>query len=126
MNSKVDFFLKEKSCCLVTKSCPVARQAPPSMGFSRQEYWNGLLVPSAGDLPNPGFEPRSPALWAYSLPLSHQGSPLSSVHFSRSVISNSLQPHGLQHARPPCLSPTPGFTQHGFTQIHVHRIGDAI
>ena len=33
MNSKVDFFLKEKSCCLVTKSCPIARQAPPSMDF---------------------------------------------------------------------------------------------
>ena len=33
---------------------------------------------------------------------------LSSVQFSRSVVSESLQPHGLQHARPPCLSPTPG------------------
>ena len=32
----------------------------------------------------------------------------SSVHFSRSVVSNSLQPHELQHARPPCPSPTPG------------------
>ena len=32
----------------------------------------------------------------------------SSVQFSRSVVSNSLQPHGLQHARPPCPSPTPG------------------
>ena len=31
-----------------------------------------------------------------------------SVQFSRSVVSNSLWPHGLQHARPPCLSPTPG------------------
>ena len=32
----------------------------------------------------------------------------SSVQFSHSVVSNSLQPHGLQHARPPCPSPTPG------------------
>ena len=32
----------------------------------------------------------------------------SSVQFSRSIVSNSLQPHGLQHARPPCPSPTPG------------------
>ena len=32
----------------------------------------------------------------------------SSVQFSRSVVSNSLQPHELQHARPPCPSPTPG------------------
>ena len=37
-------------------------QAPLSMGFSRQEYWGGLTIPSPGDLPNPGFEPMSPAL----------------------------------------------------------------
>ena len=35
---------------------------PPSMGFSRQEYWSGLPSPSPGDLPDPGIEPRSPAL----------------------------------------------------------------
>ena len=34
----------------------VAYQAPPSMGFSRQEYWSALLFPSPGDLPNPGIE----------------------------------------------------------------------
>ena len=33
-----------------------------SMGFSRQEYWNGLPFPSPGDLPDPGIEPGSPAL----------------------------------------------------------------
>ena len=38
----------------------VARQAPVSMGFSRQEYWNGLPFPPPGDLPNPGIEPESP------------------------------------------------------------------
>ena len=32
------------------------------MGFSRQEYWNGLPFPSPGDLPDPGIEPRSPTL----------------------------------------------------------------
>ena len=46
----------------------VACQVPPSMGFSRQEYWNGLPFPSPGDLPNPEIEPRSPALQAGSLP----------------------------------------------------------
>ena len=46
----------------------VARQAPPSMGFSSQEYWSGLLFPSPGDLPHPGIEPGSPALQANSLP----------------------------------------------------------
>ena len=38
------------------------------MGFSRQEYWSGLPFPSAGDLPNPGIEPGSPALQADALP----------------------------------------------------------
>ena len=37
----------------------VAYQAPPSMGFSRQEYWSVLPFPSPGDLPNPGIEPWS-------------------------------------------------------------------
>ena len=45
----------------------VARQAPPSMGFSRQEYWSGLPFLSPGDLPNPGIEPTSPALRADTL-----------------------------------------------------------
>ena len=60
---------------LVTMSCPtlatswtVARQAPLSMGFSRQEYWSGLPFPSPGDLPDPGIEPGSPALQTDSLP----------------------------------------------------------
>ena len=45
----------------------VAYQAPPSMGFSRQEYWSGLPFPSPGDLPNPGTEPGSPAFQADAL-----------------------------------------------------------
>ena len=40
----------------------VAYQAPPSMGFSRQEYWSGLPLPSPEDLLDPGIEPGSPAL----------------------------------------------------------------
>ena len=46
----------------------IAHQAPLSMGFSRQEYWSGLPFPPPGGLPNPGIEPRSPALQADSLP----------------------------------------------------------
>ena len=46
----------------------VAYQVSPSMGFSRQEYWSGLLFPSPGDLPNPGIEPWSPAVQADALP----------------------------------------------------------
>ena len=46
----------------------VARQGPLSMGFSRQELWNGLPVSSPGDLPESGIEPGSPALQTDSLP----------------------------------------------------------
>ena len=37
----------------------VARQAPLSMGFTRQEYWSGLPYPPPGNLPHPGTEPAS-------------------------------------------------------------------
>ena len=40
----------------------VVYQVSLSMGFSRQEYWSGLPFPSPGDLPDPGIEPKSPAL----------------------------------------------------------------
>ena len=45
----------------------VAGQAPPSMGYSRQEYWSGLACPSPGDLPDPEIKPGSLALQADSL-----------------------------------------------------------
>ena len=45
----------------------VAYQAPPSMGFSRQQYWSGLPFPSPGDLPNPGIDPGSPSFQADAL-----------------------------------------------------------
>ena len=45
-----------------------ARQAPLSMGFSRQEYWSGLPFPPPEDLPDPGIELGSAALQADSLP----------------------------------------------------------
>jgi len=62
----------------------VARQAPLSMGFSRQEYWSGLPHPPPGDLPNPGKMPmslRSPALtggffFFFFLPQVPPGQPL--------------------------------------------------
>ena len=40
----------------------IGRQAPLSMGFSRQEYWSGLLFPSPGDVPDPGIKPASHTL----------------------------------------------------------------
>ena len=69
--------------CSVVSSCfsnswTVARQAPLSMGFSRQEYWSELQFPFPGDLPDPGIEPPSVPLLLWqtdSLPLHHLGSP---------------------------------------------------
>ena len=60
--------------------------------FPRSKILKQATISSLGDLPNPGMESASPALW---------------VEFNCSVVSNSLRPHGLQHARPPCPSPTP-------------------
>ena len=54
----------------------VAYQAPPSMGFSRQEYWSGMLFPSPGDLPDAGIEPGSPAFQADTLTSEPLGKPM--------------------------------------------------
>ena len=53
----------------------VVYQAPPSMGFSRQEYWSGLPFPSPGNLPDPGIEPRSPSFQADALTSEPPGKP---------------------------------------------------
>ena len=70
----------------------VAPQAPLSMGFFRQEYWNGLPFPSPRDLPNPGIEPKSPvspALQADSLPAGPSGKPIpQSVYLSLSYYTS--------------------------------------
>ena len=78
-----DYPGSSKSESEVTHSCPtpcdpwtVAHQAPPSMGFSRQEYWSGLPFPSPGDLPDPGIELRSPTLQADALSSAPPGKPL--------------------------------------------------
>ena len=66
------------SCCCVRLFATVwtiAHQAPLSMGFSRQEYWSGLPFASPGDIPNPGIEPRSPALQADALSSEPPGKP---------------------------------------------------
>ena len=90
------FYIESES--VVTQSCltlydPMncSHQAPLSMGVSRQKYWRGLPFPSAGDLPNPGTEPRSPVLQADSLP----SEPQFYLHDVTSATSDSLQPHGL-------------------------------
>ena len=59
----------------------IAHQVPLSMTFSRQEFGSGLPFRSPGDLPNPGIEPRSPALQADSLPSEPPGKPQSGLPF---------------------------------------------
>ena len=68
--------VKSLSCVrLCATPWTAACQAPLSMGFSRQEYWSGLPFPSPEDLPNPGIEPRSPALQTDTLPSEPLGKP---------------------------------------------------
>ena len=56
------------------------------MGFSRKEYWSGLPFPLPGDVPDPGIEPRSPALPADSLP----SEPPGMLHMSEGVTKQKL------------------------------------
>ena len=64
---------------LLATQWTVAYQAPPSMGFVRQEYWSGLPFPSPGDLPNPGIELGFPALEADALTSEPPGKPINIV-----------------------------------------------
>ena len=61
--------VKSLSCVqLFATPWAIAHQAPPSMGFSRQEFWSGLSFPSLEDLPDPEIEPGSPALYTLRKP----------------------------------------------------------
>ena len=84
----------------------VACQAPLSMGFSKRDYWSGLPFPPPGDLPHPGVKLASPVSAGGFFTTEPTGKPLIrySVQFSRSVVSDFLQPHELQDVRPPCPS----------------------
>ena len=81
----------------------VARQAPLSMGFSRQEYWSGLPCPPPGDLPNSGIKARSPALQADSLPSEPPGKPkntgLGSLSLLQQVFLTQESNRGLLNCR---------------------------
>ena len=68
------------------QSYAVAHQASLSIGFSGQEYWNGLPFPSPEDLSDPGTEPGSPALQADSFHLSHQKSPSSGLTSVKLIV----------------------------------------
>ena len=65
----------------------VAYQAPPSVGFSRQEYWSGMPFPSPGDLPDPGIEPWSPKFQADTL--TSEPPNLSKEHSQAGAVSST-------------------------------------
>ena len=69
----------------------VADQASQSMGFSRQEYWSGLPFPFPGDLPNPGIEPRSPALQADALTSEPPEKPQKDSNVDLTLFSTQFQ-----------------------------------
>ena len=71
---------------------PAAHQFLPSMRFLRQDYWSGFSFPSPRDLPNPGMEPRSPALCTDSLPAEPPGKYKNTGMDSLSLSSRSFQP----------------------------------
>ena len=75
------------------------------MGFSRQEYWSRLPIWSIKKKVSSVDSFLVITAFYFFAFLS---SSRESVQFSSSVVSDSLRPHGLQHTRLPCLSPTPG------------------
>ena len=100
-------------CCLVANLCLTetpwtgAHQAPLSMGFPRQEYWNGLPFLSPGALPDPEIEPGSLVLQADLYHLSDQRRPTDSEWSEVAQSCPTLPPRGLQPTRllPPWDSP---------------------
>ena len=66
----------------------VAHQAPLYVEFSRQEYWSGLPFPSPRDLPNPGIEPRSPALAVRFFTTEPLGKPNTDAKILNKILAN--------------------------------------
>ena len=96
----------------------VAHQAPLCMGFSRQKYWSGLPCPPPGDLLNSEIEPLSSASPAMQVDFLPVEPPEKAKHLGKlnnrkwkcihSVVSDSLQPHGLYPTRLLCPWNSPG------------------
>ena len=88
--------------CLVTQSCLTPYDpmdcCPPgsslSMEFSRLEYWSGLLVPSPGNLPDPGIKCGSLALQADSLLSETPGKPQKYSSTVKELVNRSWHPVG--------------------------------
>ena len=85
-SKRLHHLLKTKSCLTLATPWTVAHQAPLSMEFSRQEYWSVLPFPPPGDLPDPGIEPRSPALQADDLLTELWGKPQAHSKLSLTIL----------------------------------------
>ena len=87
----------------ITSPWTVVRQALCPWGFSRQEYWSGLLCLPPGDLPNPEIEPWSPALQVDSLPFEQPGKPkntgMDSLSFLQEIFPTQESNQSLLHCR---------------------------
>jgi len=112
--------------CLVSQLCPtlcdpwwtVAHQAPLSMEILQARILEWVAMPSSGgsSQPRDWTQVFHIAGGLFTIWATREYAPhglqlllcISSVQFSRSVVSNSFRPHESQHARPPCPSPTPG------------------
>ena len=82
--------VKSLNCVrLFVTAWTVAPQAPPSMEFSRQEYWSGFPSPSPGDLPDPGIEPGSPTLQADSLLSEPPGKQVLLIMLTGTILTQS-------------------------------------
>ena len=122
--TKVKLFTKHAAAAKSLQSCPTlcnpidgSHQAPPSLGFSRQEHWSGLPFPSLGDLPDPGMNPGLLHCRQILYQLKH------SVQFSSVAQSCPT-------LCDPMNCSTPGLPVHHqlpeFTETHIHRVSDAI
>ena len=111
--------VKSLSCVqLLATPWIAAYQAPPPMGFSRQEYWSGVPLPSpvCNYIVSLIMFPLWLAIviifyffiWLLTVKTDKHLLWLWLLLFNHSVVSDSLWPHGLQHARLPCPSPSPG------------------
>ena len=89
MKNLFSYISESVSVWLFVTPWTAACQASLSMKFFRQEYWSGLPFPSPGNLPDPGIEPRSPALQADYLPAEPQGKPKNTGVGSQSLLQRS-------------------------------------
>ena len=94
----------------------VGHQVPLSMGFSRQEYWNGLLFPASGALPDPGVKPKSPALGNGFFTTETPGKPIADPAAAKSLQS-------FPTLRNPMVCSPPGSSIHGIFQARVLEWG---